>query len=104
MVKINSITDEADDGQSYVYRCEDLLQKLSSIFHPNHFLIMRLKSQLISQYGNVHGYSLNQLPADKVLRKLELCREFIEVFSKVEPGEATDWWAATSYEAVQVYL
>ena len=66
--------------------------------------MMRLKSQLISQYGNVPGFSLDKLPADKVLRKVDLCREFIDVFSKVEPGEATDWWAATSYEAIQVII
>ena len=33
-------------------------------------------------------------------RKLELCREFLDVFVRGDPGEATDWWAVTKLEAI----
>jgi hypothetical protein len=47
---------------------------------------------------------LNKLPPEKVRRKMDLCDEYIQVFEKLEPGESTDWWAATTYEAVQVSI
>ena len=33
-------------------------------------------------------------------RKLLLCREFLDVFGKVDPGQGTDWWAVTQLEAI----
>ena len=35
-------------------------------------------------------------------RKWELCLEFLDVFSRVDPGQATDWWAATQLESIEV--
>ena len=29
-----------------------------------------------------------------------LCREFLDVFGKVDPGQGTDWWAVTQLEAI----
>ena len=74
------------------------------IFHGNHYLIMKLKSHLISQYGNA-GKSYAELPDNVIERKINLCDEFIEVFSKFDgkPGE-TDWWASTMYERVRAEM
>ncbi len=65
---------------------------------------MRIKSQLISQYGNVPGYLYNDMSTEKIRRKIELCKEFVQVFDKIDPGGFTDWWAATTYEQVQVIM
>ena len=31
---------------------------------------------------------------------MRLCREFLDVFGRVDPGQATDWWAVTQLEAI----
>ena len=36
----------------------------------------------------------------QVERKLRLCQEFLDVFGRVDPGQATDWWAVTQLEAI----
>ena len=95
---------ESEGNLTYVDRCEKLLLEMSNLFHCHHFLVMRIKSQLISQYGNVPGYLYKDLSTEQILRKIELCKEFIQVFDKIDPGGFTDWWAATTYEQVQVIL
>ena len=72
---------------------ENLLQELSPQFHPHHYLLMKVKSNLISQYGNAVPY--NKLPTELVRRKWKLCQEFLDVFGAVDPGTYTDWWAIT---------
>ena len=72
-------------------------------FHKNHYLVMKLKSHLISQYGNT-GTAYSDLDSDVILRKIALCEEFIEVFSKIDSGEGTDWWAITMYEKIRAEM
>jgi hypothetical protein len=62
-----------------VDRCEELIERLSGSLHPNHYLILRLKSQLISQYGNVPGFLYGNLPEELLRRKIDLCQEYIQV-------------------------
>ena len=78
---------------------ESLLAELSPQFHPHHYLLMKVKSQLISQYGNVVPYA--KLPTVLVHRKWELCQEFLDVFGAVDPGTHTDWWAMTQLEWIE---
>ena len=64
---------------------------------------MKLKSNLISQYGGtVNMYSKFN---DKIIqRKISLCDEFIQVFSKIDAGEGIDWWAITMYEKLRAQM
>jgi len=87
-------------GNSLVDFYEGLLLQLSSQFHPHHYLLMKIKSNLISQYGNVPKYHYSKLSTELVERKLRLCQEFLDVFGRVDPGQATDWWAVTQLEAI----
>ncbi len=34
-------------------------------------------------------------------RKWRLSQEFLNVFERVDPGHATDWWAVTQLEAIE---
>ena len=46
---------------------------------------------------------LNPIPFYFILqlnRKCQLCQEFLDIFSLVDPGH-TDWWAITQFEAIQ---
>ena len=72
-------------------------------FHPNHYLVMKLKSHLISQYGGtVNMYS--KFDDKTILRKIGLCDEFIQVFGKIDVGEGIDWWAITMYEKLRAQM
>ena len=53
-------------GNSLVDFYEGLLLQLSSQFHPHHYLLMKIKSNLISQYGNVPNYYYPQLSTELV--------------------------------------
>ena len=68
-------------------------------FHPNHYLVMKLKSHLISQYAIYRN-----LDDNTIRRKIELCDEFIHVFSKIDSGDSTDWWAITMYEKIRAEM
>ena len=45
---------------------EALLDELKTTLHETHYFIMKIKSQLISQYGNVPGYYYSQMSHDLV--------------------------------------
>lgn len=92
---------EPQPGAHFIDFYEELLQKLLAYFHPRHFLVMKVKSQLISQYGNHPNLQYSKLSNELVERKWRLCQEFIDVFERVDPGCATDWWAVTQLEAIQ---
>ena len=82
---------------------DNLGKTQSLLFHQNHYLVMKLKSHLISQYGGtVKRYS--NLDESTIIRKIELCEEFIDVFSKIDSGESTDWWAVTMYEKIRAQM
>lgn len=53
------------DGESRVDFYEHLLDELSPRFHPSHYLLMKVKSNLISQYGNVPGFYYAQMDTEK---------------------------------------
>ena len=53
-------------GNSLVDFYEGLLLQLSSQFHPHHYLLMKIKSNLISQYGNVPKYHYSKLSTELV--------------------------------------
>ncbi|XP_018566140.1 uncharacterized protein LOC108907098 isoform X2 [Anoplophora glabripennis] len=69
-----------DIDPSNLNEMENLLTKLSTTFHSNHYLLLELKQ-------NIAGLYL-RLPSSKknLLRKITLCQELLEVFSKIEPG------------------
>ena len=83
--------------------CAQSEETSTLLFHPNHYLVMKLKSHLISQYGStVQMYS--KLEDKTIIRKISLCDEFINVFSKIDAGEGTDWWATTMYEKIRAEM
>jgi len=65
---------------------EALLLHFNKELHPDHFLCMKVKRLLLQLYGSREGYRLEQLPRSLIDRKIELCRNYIKVFSLLEPG------------------
>ena len=64
---------------------EEALAKLQNILHSNHYLCMKIKRTLIQLYGNQDKLILpDDLP--KIRRKIELCQNYLEVYTKVDQG------------------
>ena len=64
---------------------EEALATLESVLHPNNYLCMKIKRTLIQLYGNKNKF---ELPEDlpKVRRKIELCQNYLDVYTKVDDG------------------
>jgi len=65
---------------------ETLLAQFQTELHEDHFLCMAIKRVLLSLYGAREGYRLEQLPRQLIDRKIELCRNYVSIFSRLEPG------------------
>lgn len=78
----------------------------SKHIHGDHLLVGEVKYMLCLMYGNVTGYQYKGLPiksshtkfttksfsdlSERLLqRKTELCRNLIEIYDKIDPGETT---------------
>ena len=68
---------------------EELLERFQSVLHENHYICMKTKRILLQIYGAREGFKLNQLPRKLLDRKISLCRNYIEIFSVLEPGHRT---------------
>ena len=76
---------------------EELLRSFQTVLHDNHYICMKTKRILLQIYGAREGYKLNQLSRTLLERKISLCRNYIEIFSVLEPGHRT-WKGAVLEE------
>ena len=81
---------------------EGALNDLQVFLHPNNYLCMNVKRTLIQLYGNREKF---ELPADvtKISRKIELCKNHINVYSKVDNGYSS-WKGKVLEELVGPYM
>ena len=80
------------DTFSYASSPEDwehLLEDFQKFLHDNHYICMKTKRILLQIYGARDGYHLQQLSRKQLDRKIFLCRNYIEIFSVLEPGYRT---------------
>ena len=63
---------------------EELLSEGLKTFHSNHHLNMDAKRVLIQLYGSLPGFRLNELSDDLLQRKFDFCKEYIELYAKVQ--------------------
>jgi len=73
-----------------VEQMEKLLSHILELAHPHHYLAMQAKRMLLLMYGNCNSHRLDTMKPKDLARKAELCRDYIEVFSILEPG-LTKW-------------
>lgn len=100
---------KSDDFGSF---CQNVIEDLTKhpllpgapTFHHNHFAVMKLKSEIISQYGNTITYSYASMTDEQISEKMHLCEEFIATMSKVDRGQSTDWWAVTQFEYMRAQM
>ena len=69
---------------------EEFLSKYSKKLHPNHLFNISIKTKLAGFYGKLSGYTMQDAQysgvRDHIDRKLELCKESLEVLEKILPG------------------
>ena len=65
---------------------ELLLERFQAGLHDNHYICMKTKRILLQIYGARDGWRLNQLTKEQLYRKIALCRNYIDIFSRLEPG------------------
>ena len=95
------------DAEEFVQKGTSPGEGSSICFSSSHYFMMKIKSHLINLYGSLAKGSTNDVTTKISLhqKRLELCKEFICVFSKVEDGaEFTDWWAVTAHEKLKSEL
>lgn len=68
-------------------KCEQLLRKYRSVFHPQHYVQTGLRQNLIEMYGRVEGYQLQELPNVMLEHKIDLCRQVLNVLTVIHPGK-----------------
>jgi hypothetical protein len=62
------------------------LEEYEGILHPNHYIMISMKSALIDSYGHMKGYLLAELPDILLSRKIELCEELLSILDIFEKG------------------
>lgn len=91
---VNTIETEINELQQLetsienIKSCENVLKKYSKILHPNHFLIINMKENLIDMYGWQLSNKIDNdfIAAECLERKIELCRDVLKVLDVIQPG------------------
>uniref|UniRef100_A0A1B6CVY0 MYND-type domain-containing protein n=1 Tax=Clastoptera arizonana TaxID=38151 RepID=A0A1B6CVY0_9HEMI len=66
---------------------EDLLKKLCTLLHPQHYLCYTVCHSLIQLYGHQPGFQHKELPQHLLERKAELCRKLLNITFTLDPGK-----------------
>ncbi|XP_055678969.1 SET domain-containing protein SmydA-8-like [Lutzomyia longipalpis] len=65
---------------------EAFLLKYRDILHGTNTHMLQVKYALSQLYGNIPGFQLQQLSEAAIIRKIDICRELLEVGKLLEPG------------------
>ena len=65
---------------------ESFIDDWSPILHPNHFILIGIKYYLCHFYGNAPGYQLREMSVQLLDRKIQLCKELLNIAQVLEPG------------------
>ena len=92
---VDDICDNAADELANTYendinRYTEILEKLSTMLHPSHYIMMTLKKYIADLLGTSDGYRLHQLSDDQLDLKIRYSEDFLRVIGLVDPGQ-TKW-------------
>lgn len=97
--KIGEEVDDAMERKASIKQMEDLISKLLTFLHPNHYFLLQLKHSLIQMYGHFKGYATHQLSDMILAEKIETCRQMMKVIETLDP----DSFRLSLYAAVVLY-
>lgn len=84
---LNRITQEVDQiDNNDVVAMEQFLNKYRNVLHPTHYINLGIKISLSQLYGKIKGYLIHELSNEVLERKIDVCREVLEVLDIIEPG------------------
>jgi len=96
-MKFQQIQDKTNKAQTLIQnaghnieKLENLVTILCRMFSKHHYILMQIKRMLVLMYGNCNSHRLQTMSKKDIDRKIELCREYIEIFNILEPG-LTKW-------------
>lgn len=84
---ISQMGEEVDNVQMMggsVSMLENVLTRLSTFLHPNHYHLYSIKHSLIQLYGRHPSYNSEEI-LDK---KIKMCRDLINITNTLDPGNA----------------
>merc|ERR1719510_738930 len=90
-MRLDSELDSLRDNPSPVEELEELLERFSNVFPPQHCKMMEIKIRISKSFLK------HQMDQDDVERKLEICEEILSVLSCLEPG-MSEWRGHILYE------
>ena len=64
----------------------DFLDNLLTKFHDNHSLVLQMKLHIVKKLGRDEQGNIKKTEAKVVEKKVQYCKEVLEVLDKVEPG------------------
>ena len=77
-------------GKGSIDDLEKTLFEVLEHVHPRHYLAMQIKRMLLLMYGNCPTHRLDSMSKKDLKRKADLCKEYMTIFSILEPG-LTKW-------------
>lgn len=86
------IQDEIDNLEAIeefdvkIQEAERLLKKYKSVLHPHNVYMTSLRHSLVQWYGRAPGFTFEDLPDIMLERKIEMCRQVLQVVDVVKPG------------------
>nr|CAD7419272.1 unnamed protein product [Timema cristinae] len=88
---VTRIGDEVENilrGGPTVKPLEELLDKVSTFLHPNHYHCYAVKHSLVQLYGHQHGYKPQQLTLQQLDNKYDMCQGLLTITETLDPGNA----------------
>jgi len=77
---------------------EQFLEEKKKVLHPNHYHLVTAKHSLLQMYGRTEGYLIQDMPEEQLQRKIELCKENLDVLYKIDPNMIRlEVYAAAAY-------
>ncbi|XP_044252838.1 SET domain-containing protein SmydA-8-like [Tribolium madens] len=67
---------------------EEFLERYAEVLHPRNSYSLQVKYALCQIYGNLDGFKLEELSLKLIDRKIELCKELLEIAEVLEPGQS----------------
>lgn len=97
---LNGFQEEILQSPNDIYKLEMILQKISSVLHPNHYLIIDVKQNIAAMLRMILN-NPSHCPGRQVYeRKIELCEDILKVLNTILPDTISRLKSITLYELV----
>ena len=83
---------------------EELLNFAQKSLHPSHFLVMEIKRIIIQILGNSPHHPFDELTIQQLNRKLSLCANYLDVYSKVDATLYGKWRGSVLEEMIPAII